>query len=66
MASDVMSDEGGDETELWEGNLGGVAPSGWNSVKGSRNVENDCHEIDLRVRGLNGLKDTCWTTVKAG
>ncbi len=34
----------------------GLPPSAWNSVKGSRNVENDCHETGLGVRGLDGLK----------
>ncbi|TRY57065.1 hypothetical protein DNTS_023961 [Danionella cerebrum] len=31
-------------------------PSGWNCVKRHRNVENDCHEMGLGVRGLDGLK----------
>jgi len=29
----------------------GLPPSAWNTVKGPRNVENDCQEIGLGVRG---------------
>ncbi len=54
MASDQIKE--GMKQGCGRGIWVGLPPSAWNSVKGSRNVENDCHETGLGVRGLDGLK----------
>lgn len=54
--SDQMQMKEGKKRSFDRGIWVGLPPSGWNSVKGLRNVENDCHEIGLGVRGQDGFK----------